>query len=418
MIKTLQKKFIRITMISLVLIILLLIGAINGINLYQMNHRINGALHMLSDNKGMFPNIEKGKPPKENFKLDFQLGFQFNEETPFETRYFIVKLNADKTTREIDTSHIRAISSRTAKEYAEKILEKGKKSGFYGNYKYMVMEQDYGYMLIFLDCRNSIQTTTVFFMISVIVALVILLLMFLLISIFSKKAINPIIESMEKQKQFITDAGHEIKTPLAIISANTDVLELTEGGNEWTASIRNQITRLDKLVKNLLMLSKMEEGNLNLIFQEFDISHTVKETVFSFDSIAKMQNKEIAIDIQEELKLYGDEGSIQQLVSILVDNALKYSNENGRIKINLSPYKKGIRLEVSNTIAMNVEVLPSEELNRFFDRFYRSDSSRSRETGGYGIGLSIAKSIVEAHHGRIVSRCNREDEIVFVVTFS
>lgn len=416
MIKKLQKKFIMITMAALVLIILLLIGTINGINLYQMNHRINGTLHMLSENEGMFPNFEKGKPPRDNFKLDFQLGFQLNEETPFETRYFIVKINTDKTTREIDTSHIRAISSETAKEYAEKVLERGKRIGFYGNYKYMVTEREYGYMITFLDCRNSIQTVTIFFVISTIVALIILLLMFLLVSIFSKKAINPIIESMEKQKQFITDAGHEIKTPLAIISANTDVLELTSGGNEWTDSIRNQIARLDKLVKNLLMLSKMEEGNLNLIFKDFDISQTVKETASSFDSIAKMQKKEISMEMEEGVNLYGDEGSIHQLVSILLDNALKYSNENGKIRLRLFPYKKGIKLEVFNTVDMNSAVLPSENLNRLFDRFYRADSSRSRNTGGYGIGLSIAKSIAEAHHGKIIPRYEEEEGIVFVVT--
>lgn len=416
MIKKLQKKFIMITMAALVLIILLLIGTINGINLYQMNHRINGTLHMLSENEGMFPSFEKGKPPRDNFKLDFQLGFQLNEETPFETRYFIVKINTDKTTREIDTSHIRAITSEAAKEYAEKMLERGRRTGFYGNYKYMVTEREYGYMITFLDCRNSIQTVTVFFVISTIVALIILLLMFLLVSIFSKKAITPIIESMEKQKQFITDAGHEIKTPLAIISANTDVLELTSGGNEWTNSIRNQIARLDKLVKNLLMLSKMEEGNLNLIFKDFDISQAVKETASSFDSIVKMQKKEISMEVEEGLKLYGDEGSIQQLVSILLDNALKYSNENGKIKLRLFPYKKGIKLEVLNTVDMNLAVLPSENLNRLFDRFYRADSSRSRNTGGYGIGLSIAKSIVEAHHGKIVPRYEKEEGIAFAVT--
>jgi signal transduction histidine kinase len=411
MIKKLQKKFIMITMTSVFFIIFLLIGSINIINIYQMNHRINGAIKILSQNEGTFPKYDKGKPPRENFEF----GFQLNEETPFETRYFIVKLNSDGSTREIDTSHIRAVSSADAREYAEEILESGKKSGFESIYKYEIVKQGYGYMVIFIDCRNSIQSVTVFLVISSVVALGITLLMFILVSVFSKKAITPIIASMEKQKQFITDAGHEIKTPLAIISANADVLELTGGESEWITSIRNQITRLDKLVKNLLMLSKMDEGNMKLSYVEFDISKTVEETAASFRAVAETLNKNFFIEIQEGLKLYGDESSIQQLVSTLVDNALKYSDSNGTVKVSLITYKKGIKLEVFNTTDMEKAVLSKESLSKLFDRFYRADSSRSRDTGGYGIGLSIAKSIVEAHHGRISARCEGETGICFQV---
>ncbi|BCJ93020.1 two-component sensor histidine kinase [Anaerocolumna cellulosilytica] len=411
MIKKLQKKFIMITMASVFFIILLLIGTINIINIYQMNHRIDGALKILSQNEGTFPKYDKGKPPRENMEF----GFQLNEETPFETRYFIVKLNSDGSTREIDTSHIRAVSSSDAREYAEEILESGKTGGFAEIYKYAVVAQDYGYMVIFIDCRNSIQSVTGFLFISSVVALGIILLMFILVSVFSKKAITPIIESMDKQKQFITDAGHEIKTPLAIISANADVLELTGGESEWINSIRNQITRLDKLVKNLLILSKMDEGNMKVSYVEFDISRTVEETVASFKAVAETLNKTFLLDIQEGLKLYGDESSIQQLVSTLVDNALKYSDSNGIIKVSLITYKKGSKLEVFNTTDMGKEALSKEYLSKLFDRFYRADASRSRDTGGYGIGLSIARSIVEAHHGKISARREEETGICFEV---
>lgn len=411
MINKLQKNFIMITMVSAFFIILLLIGTINVINLYQMNHRIDGAVKILSQNEGTFPKYDKGKPPRENIEF----GFQLNEETPFETRYFVVKLNSDGSAREIDTSHIRAISSEDAKEYAEEILENGKKNGFEGIYKYAVVKQGYGYMVIFIDCRTSIQSVTIFLFTSSGVALGVLLLMFILVSVFSKKAITPIIESMEKQKQFITDAGHEIKTPLAIISANADVLELTGGESEWVTSIRNQITRLDKLVKNLLMLSKMDEGNMKMSFVDFDMSKTVRETAGSFKAVAETQNKIFILEVQEGLKLCGDESSIQQLVSTLVDNALKYSDVNGTIKVTLTSYKKGFKLEVINTTDMDKVALSKDNLNKLFDRFYRADSSRSRDTGGYGIGLSIAKSIVEAHHGKISARCEEEAKICFQV---
>lgn len=407
MIKKLQRKFVMITMLSLILVMVLLVGSINVINFYQMDHRVNGAIQILSENHGNFPKFDRGKPPKG--KPDF--GFQMNEETPFETRYFTVEIGESGSIREIDTSHVAAVSSEDAAGFTNKVLSSGKSRGYTGIYKYAIVEQANGSMLIFVDCRSQLQTSTLFLLISSGVALATLLLVFLLISVFSKKAIKPIIISMEKQKQFITDAGHEIKTPLAIISANADVLELTGGENEWITSIRNQTNQLDKLVKNLLMLSKMDEDSLRLSFHDFDISEAVLEIAGSFEALAETQNKQLRLDILPGLTLHGDENSICQLISTLTDNAMKYSNKNGIIKISLSAVKKGIKLEVYNT----TDEIDTENLNQLFDRFYRADSSRSRETGGYGIGLSIARSIVEAHHGKISVKSEDGRSICFTV---
>ncbi len=407
MIKKLQRKFVLIAMGSLLLVMLIFIGSINVINLYQMEQKVNGAIHILTENQGKFPKYEKGNPPKG----DPRFGFEMNEETQFEIRYFIVEVNEDGSIQEIDTSHIAAVSSEDAVEFANTIMSGSKSSGYEGIYKFEVVDQPYGYMLVFMDCRSRIQMATLFLLTSCIVALVTLLLMFILVSALSKKAITPIIENMEKQKLFITDAGHEIKTPLAIISANADVLELTGGENEWITSIRNQTVRLDKLVKNLLTLSKMEEGNTKMVFAEFDLSETVAETAGPFETIAETQKKKFQMNIQPGLKLQGDESSIQQLISTLVDNAMKYSDEEGTIKISLSATKKGAKLEVYNT----TEAIDKENLDKLFDRFYRADASRSRDTGGYGIGLSIAKSIVEAHHGKISVKSEDGKSIRFTV---
>ncbi|MGB8452424.1 MAG: HAMP domain-containing sensor histidine kinase [Anaerocolumna sp.] len=407
MIKKLQRKFVMITMLSLFLVMDLLVGSINMINFYQMDRRVNGAIKILSENHGKFPKIEMGKPPLN--KPDFS--FQMNEETPFETRYFTVEVSDTGNIQEIDTSHIAAVSSEDAVEYTNKVLSSGKNSGYKGIYKYTAVEQAHGSMLIFVDCRSQIQTSTLFLLISSGVALATLLLVFLLVSVFSKKAIKPIIISMEKQKQFITDAGHEIKTPLAIISANADVLELTGGENEWITSIRNQTNRLNKLVKNLLMLSKMDEDSIKLMFHDFNLSEAVLEIAGSFEALAGTQKKQLWMDIQPGLILHGDENSFCQLISTLTDNAIKYSNKNGIIKISLRNAKKGIRLDVYNT----TDEIDTHNLNQLFDRFYRADSSRSRETGGYGIGLSIAKSIVEAHHGKISVKSEDGKSICFTV---
>jgi signal transduction histidine kinase len=386
---------------------ILLVGTINVIIFYQADQTAEGTLQILSDNKGRFPDFKPDKlPPR-----DLKPGFEMNEETRFQTRYFLIELDEAGTVMEIDTSHISAVTSADALEYANAILETGKSGGYSGIYKYKVVDTISGSMVIFLDCRREIQMAMYFLLTSCAVALGTLLLVFILVSVFSKKAINPIIDNVEKQKQFITDAGHEIKTPLAIISANADVLELTNGESEWISSIRNQTTRLDKLVKNLLTLSRMDEGNLVITYHEFDLSRCVTMIAGSFTAVAESQNKNLSIQIQTGLKLHGDEGCMEQLVSTLLDNAMKYSNEKGIVRISLSAYKKGVKLDVYNT----VEQIETKNLHRLFDRFYRVDGSRSRETGGYGIGLSIAKSIVEAHQGKISAHSEDGRSICFTV---
>lgn len=396
-----------ITMGSLALVVFILLASINVVNLYKMDREVNGAIKILSDNQGEFPKYRNGIESSSEQKF----GFQMTAETQFETRYFIVKVDKDGSVIDADTRHVAAVTSDNVASYANKVLSSGPKSGLKNIYKYAVIDEPYGHMLIFIDCRTQLQQATSVLLISCSVALVTLLLVFILVSVFSKKAINPIIKSMEKQKQFITDAGHEIKTPLAIISANADVIEMTSGKNEWITSIRNQTQRLDKLVKNLLMLSKMNEDDIKLLFTDFNLSASVADIVVPFEVIAEKQNKKFIMNIQPELKFYGEEGSIRQLVSTLVDNAMKYSNEKGTIKISLSGTKRGAKIEVYNT-ADNID---KKNLDKLFDRFYRADSSRSRETGGYGIGLSIAKSIVETHHGKIFAKSEDGKSICFTV---
>ena len=406
MIKKLQRRYILISMGSLTLVMLLLVGSINLLFLYQMNRKINSALSILTANKGQFPLSYKIKPSSA-FKFDFEI----NEETRYEIRYFVVEVNNDGSIRDTDTSHIAAISSEDASVYAKNAIKSKITRGYKSNYKYAVEDRSYGHIVVFMDCRTELENATIFLLISCTMGLITLLLVFILVSTFSKKAINPMIESMEKQKQFITDAGHEIKTPLAIISANADVLELINGKNEWITSIRNQTIRLNKLVKNLLMLSKMDEDSIKLIFTDINLSNLVMDTATSFKPIAEAANKSFEIDVKKDIMLNADESSITQLISTLIDNALKYSNEGGVIKISLVPIKKGCKFEITNTS----DYIDTNNLNRLFDRFYRADSSRSRDTGGYGIGLSIAKSIVEAHHGKITAKSTDGKSIKFTV---
>ncbi len=405
MIKKLRRKFILIAMGSTFLVVALLMSVINIVNIYQIEKRTDGLLNVISESGGTIPDYKQDK--FEHISNEF--GTQINEETSFETRYFTIGTNAHDQIVSIYTGHIAAVSPDEAKRFAQTVIDSNKEKGYIKNYKYLKTSSESGGMIIFLDCRQFIQTSASFLLISVLVSLLGLLAVFVLIFIFSKYAINPVIESMNKQKQFITDAGHEIKTPLAIISANNDVMELNSGETEWTKSTKNQIKRLNLLIKDLLTLAKTEEDGVKIVFAPFSASDAVKNTAYEFKTLAESQNKEFITDIDDGITINGDESAIRQLTSILTDNAVKYAPENGFVKVSLKPHGKSAVLKVENSC----DSPPKGDMSRLFDRFYRDDSSRARQTGGYGIGLSIAKAIVESHKGKISAETSKEGTVIF-----
>lgn len=428
MIKKLQRKFVFIATMSLLVVMTVVMSTVNIINILQINKQTNEVLQLLSENDGKFPDLSMDPPNDQQLgkstpgepllgehsfenqqkKPDNEAGSFEKEpapplpdhmyaETPFETRYFIVRTNSQQQIVAIDISHIAAISSDDAQKYAQEALEKGKTTGYSDVYKYLIKDTDNGSVLVFMDCHSEIQTTLSFLLISIVISFSSVIVVFVLIWIFSKRAIRPVAESIEKQKQFITDAGHELKTPISVISASTEVLELTSGKNEWTESLRHQTTRLSGLVKDLLTLSKMDEDYYKPMWLPCPISSIAEETYDSFALLAESKEKQFTATITPNLMVNGDETQLRKLLSVLCDNAVKYSSENGQIHMHLEQKGKNIFFCVKNTCAS----IPEGNLNRLFDRFYRGDSSRSRETGGYGIGLSIAQAIVQAHKGKI-----------------
>ena len=234
----------------------------------------------------------------------------------------------------------------------------------------------------------------------------------ILMILLSKHIVKPFSENYEKQKRFITDAGHEIKTPITIINADTEVLEMDTGPNEWINDIRVQTERLSHLTKDLIYLAKMEEGDTRTQMIDFPLSEVISETAASFQAIARTDSKQFAINIEPRISFYGDEENIRRLASILLDNALKYSDEKGCIQFNLEKKGKHIQLTAANTTR---DKLDKEQLSHLFDRFYRMDASRNSETGGYGIGLSIAQAIVQMHKGKISVTAIDDHKIQFIV---
>ena len=223
------------------------------------------------------------------------------------------------------------------------------------------------------------------------------LLIFGLVIVLSKRAILPFVKNLEMQKQFITDAGHEIKTPLTSIATSADVLAVEHEGNEWVANIQKQTVRLTKLVNHLVTLSRLDEAAPFPDQTVFSLSEAVWETSEPFSSLARANGKNYTQRIEENLEITGDKTAIQQMISILLDNALRYSDAGGQIQLDV--YRKNAHawIEVFNTC----EPISQSDLAHLFDRFYRPDKSRSTHTGGTGIGLSIAKATAEGHGGKI-----------------
>ncbi len=240
------------------------------------------------------------------------------------------------------------------------------------------------------------------------------LLVFLIFLFASGRIVRPIVESNEKQKRFITDAGHEIRTPLTVINANLDLLEMEDPDNPELNRIRVQTKRLTDLTGALVQLSKMEEGTKQTARVDFPFSDLVAEIAASFEAIAQTHRIEYVRKISPALTLYGSPDSLGRLVSILLDNALKYTPEGGIVTVELNDRKKALQLLVRNTTK---ETLSEKDLSHLFDRFYRTDASRNSETGGHGIGLSIANAIVSSHGGSIRADAQGERDLTITADF-
>ena len=405
MIKKLQWKFILLSMSALLFVLVVIIGGINIVNYKAVILEADTFLSLMSDTKNEFPtepdNLGDILPPG------------MSPEVPYESRYFSVIL--DKDTNKalfVETSRIVSVDTQAAVSYADTALRKNKSSGFIQDYRYQIHSEDNYTRITFLDCGRKLDAYYSFLYASIAISLAGYLIVFAFIAFFSNRIIQPISESYEKQKRFITDASHEIKTPLTIIHADADVLEMELGESEWLNDIKKQAAQLTDLTNNLVSLSRMEESKHALPAIDFPFSEVVAETALSFQALAQRQRKEICCQIPPMLTLFGDEKSIRQLVSILLDNAIKYSPSQENIYLSVEDQNKFITISVTNVTTQNIE---KEQLKLLFDRFYRVDSSRNSQTGGHGVGLSIAKAIVDAHHGKIQALAPRENCLQILV---
>ncbi len=443
MIKRLRYKFILIATIALLVIQIYVMGITNILTRTYVLNGINTLMNILIEYSGKMPEESMG---------DGATGMR--EETPYETRYFSVFIDPDGKAEIVDMSHIAAIEDKEAENLGKRAYMKKRTRGLFdtgdSQYFYAVVkpgakqhrpayfplngiffsskvdakedvelnsnedskasQNDAGELIIFLDCTQRMEIVFTIRYLSILIGIMSFLLFFAIIWFFSKRAIRPVIRNMEAQEQFITNAGHELKTPLTIISANTEVLEMTSGRNEWTESIKNQVKRLTGLVNSLISLAKIQEGR-KPEFSEIDLSDIVKGTAESFRPVVENQEKSLNIEVCEDVKIMGNAGLSKELISILMDNAAKYCDEKGSIEVKLQGSGKNAVLSVANTY----EEGKDGDFDRFFERFYREDISHSSEKQGYGIGLSIAARIVGVMDGS-VKASYEGDKIIFGIT--
>ena len=383
MFKRLRKKFVATAVGSVAVVIAIMAIALNFINYYKLEEKIDTTLLDASRSQALIKIFaEDGDDlvitKNSSTSTDYN-GFSIAKVDDFGK---IIKTYRDDT----------LIPDQDAlQSKVNDALSKGKTSGFLGSYRFLKVETNVGNLILFLNCQRELDSYNSFIENSLLISIGVIASVFVLIVLVSKRVIAPIQETYIKQKQFITGASHELKTPLAIISSNVDVLEMENGDSKWMQNIHNQVERLNSLVNSLVVFSRMEEKD-TVERTRFDLTSVLKSRIEDFDELADFQKKNIAVDIDENLNYYGEEASIVQLMDILLENAIKYAPEDSGISVSLKKNRKHAILKVSNKADVK-----KGDLSKVFERFYRLDESRNSAIKGYGIGLSMAQLIAEKH---------------------
>ncbi len=408
--KKIRRNFIVIAMLSMFLVLTIIITALNYINYQKMGGNLDDVTHILEMGNGSFyespdPSDEDHDPsghspddnsPQTHNKVP-EPPKSISEETPYQTRYFTVRYDASGTIYATSVGHISAVDATQARAYAAKVYDVAPSTGFIDIYRYRTVKSGDRVLCIFIDAEKELSTYRGSLMTSIAISAAGLFSVFLLLCFFSKLILRPVEESYRKQKQFLTDAGHELKTPLTIIDANTEVLEMEIGSSKWLDSTRNQVIRLTNMVKQFTALAKMDEAQGFLQKARFSLSQVLNETVDLFIPVATSTHRTLQVSCAEDLYYVGNEEQFRQLFCLLLDNAIKYSTPDSRIELTLCKHGKHLCFTIFN----ECEGIAKGSQDILFERFYRSDSSRNSSTGGSGIGLSIAHSIVENHKGSI-----------------
>lgn len=426
--RRLRRKFILVAMGAVTVVLTLIIAGINVVNYSHVCKMADARLgYILAGKDGIDwedePKTDPGNAGDENTGMVADgdragaRGGHFEgmtAESPFDTRYFTVTLVEDQVV-DVNTARIAAVGAKRAARIATELDSKGLTSGFSGNYRYTTTVQGEKTTYVFVDCSRELASFNSFLSASVAISCIGWLAVLAIVAVASSAVIRPMVESYSKQKRFITDASHEIKTPLAVIDAANEVQEIESGESEWTQSIHEQVARLTALTERLVFLARMDEGSASFTVTSIDLSEAVDKAAAPFKSVAVSRGKRLSTSVATGVRAHADTAAVAQVVELLLDNATRYASEDSVIELSLRAVshgkgKGGAELVVSNA----VDELPEGDLDRLFDRFYRADMSRSSKTGGSGVGLSVVRAIAEAHGGSASVR-GSGNQITFTV---
>lgn len=384
MFKSLRRKFVATSVASVAVVIILMASTLNFINYYKMGQRVDDSLYEASKSSALVTIFSDGEE-------DMIVTKNTASKTPNNNGFSIAKIDENKNVIRSYRDDVLIKGKDDLQKLVTDAVNESSTSGYVGTYRYLKVNNDAGNLVLLLNTQRDLDSFHAFMRNSIIVSSIVILSVFILLVLISKKVIAPIQQSYQKQKQFITDASHELKTPLAIIRSNTDVLELENGDSKWTKNIQNQVDRLTSLVNSLVVFSRMEEKD-TAEKVKFNLSESLHARIDDFEELASFQKKHIIADIDNNIYYRGEQQAIVQLMDILLENAIKYATKETNINITLKKNKKYATMKISNQA--NVK---KGDLRKVFDRFYRLDESRNSTIKGYGIGLSMAKLITEKH---------------------
>ena len=358
------------------------------------------------------PQNQQGNPQNQQGEYDFR---KFDREPvpkSLDTIDFFI-IMADENGTYLDIHNNDDLSEENAQKYIDAISEKGLTSGMVNNYQFLSAEKTNGTIFVFTDKTSEMDMLSKLKRTTILIGTLSIILLSIASYFLSGLIVRPIKEAFNKQKQFISDASHELKTPLTVISTNADVLSGEIGENKWLNYIQDQAERMNVLVNELLNLTRLENNTSNFILTDFDLSKAIENTALPFECQAFETNKNFVLNIDEGIHITASEQHVKQMAAIFIDNALKYSKDGGTVRVSLTKDKdKKISFSVYNTGSGVRE----NEKDKIFERFYRSDESRNRAAGSYGLGLAIAKSIIDKHKFKINIENEEGRSICFIVS--